>query len=158
MVKKIISKKDLRKIKHILRPIVFVPMAADLLHHGHIRILRKSSKFGSIIVGLMTNIGLKKYKGSPVINYKQRKEIILELKSVDYVIPINGLLYVEIAKILKPEYFVHGKDWREGPQKKIRKKLIDTMHQWNGKVVEFPYTKGISSSNLKRKLQLSKYL
>lgn len=158
MVKKIISKKNLEEIRHILRPIVFIPMAADLLHHGHIRILRKSSKFGSIIVGLMTDTGLKKYKGSPVINYKQRKEIILELKSVNYVIPINGLLYAEIAEILKPEYFVHGKDWRAGPQKKVRKKLIDTMRQWNGKVIEFPYTKGISSSNLKRKLKLSKYL
>lgn len=158
MVKKILSKKDFKKINQMKRPLVFVPMAADLLHHGHIRILKKSSKFGSVVVGLMTNTGLKKYKGPPVINYKQREEIISELKPVDYVIPINGLLYVEIAKTLKPEYFVHGKDWRKGPQKKVRIKLIETMRKWKGKVIELPYTKGISSSNLKRKLKFSKYL
>ena len=154
MIKKIISQRDIEKIKLILKPIVFVPMAADLLHHGHIRILRKSSKLGSVIVGLMTDSGLKKYKGTPVINYKQRKEIILELKSVNCVIPLDGLLYVEIAEIIKPKYFVHGKDWRKGHQKEVRKKLIKTVRQWNGKVIEFPYTKGISSSKLKSRLKL----
>ena len=145
-----ISKKAYENIKLLLRPLVFVPMAADLLHHGHIRILNKSSKLGTVIVGLMTDKGLTAYKGPPLINYKYRKEIISEIKVVDYVIPLNGLLYLEICKIIKPDYFVHGSDWKKGPQNKVRIKLIKNMNLWSGKVVEFKYTKNISSAKLKK--------
>ena len=68
-----ISKKDYENIKLLLRPLVFVPMAADLLHHGHIRILKKSSKLGTLVVGLMTDKGLKSYKGNPLIKYNYRR-------------------------------------------------------------------------------------
>ena len=145
-----ISKKDYENIKLLLRPIVFVPMAVDLLHHGHIRILNKSSKLGTVIVGLMTDKGLTNYKGPPLIKYKYRKEIINEIKTVDYVIPLNGLLYSEICEIIKPDYFVHGSDWRKGLQNKIRIKLINNMNKWGGKVKEYKYTKNISSTILKR--------
>ena len=148
-INKIISKKDYENIKLLLRPLVFVPMAIDLLHHGHIKILNKSSELGTVIVGLMTDKGLISYKGPPLIKYKHRKEIINEIKTVDYVIPLNGLLYLEICEIIKPDYFVHGSDWRKGPQNKIRIKLINSMNKWGGKVKEFKYTKNISSTILK---------
>ena len=73
---KLISNKDLAHIKLLLRPLVFIPMAVDLLHHGHIRILNKASKYGTLVVGLMTDKGLISYKSRPILNYKQRKEII----------------------------------------------------------------------------------
>ena len=148
-INKIISKKDTANIKLLLRPLVFIPMAIDLLHHGHIRILKKSSKLGTLVVGLMTDKGLKSYKGNPLIKYSYRKEIINEIKVVDYVIPLNGLLYLEICDIIKPDYFVHGSDWRKGPQNKIRIKLINNMNKWGGKVKEYKYTKNISSTILK---------
>lgn len=83
------------------------------------------------------------------------KEIVSQIRYVDLVIPLNGLLYPELVKIIKADYFVHGTDWRSGPQKKVRKKLFDEMKRINGKVVEIPYTKGISSTKLKRKLEKS---
>ena len=150
-INKIISKKDYENIKLLLRPLVFVPMAIDLLHHGHIKILKKSSELGTVIVGLMTDKGLINYKGPPLIKYKYRKEIINEIKTVDYVMPLNGLLYLEICEIIKPDYFVHGSDWRKGPQNKIRIKLINSISKWGGKVKEFKYTKNISSTILKEK-------
>ena len=149
-VNKIITKKDFENIKLLLRPLVFVPMAIDLLHHGHIRILNQSSKLGTVIVGLMTDKGLISYKGAPFIKYKYRKEIISEIKAVDYVIPLNGLLYLEICEIIKPDYFVHGSDWKKGIQNKIRKKLIKNMNSWCGRIIEFKYTKNISSTRLKK--------
>ena len=63
----------------------------------------------------------------------------------------NGLLYLEICEIIKPDYFVHGSDWRKGPQNKIRIKLINSISKWGGKVKEFKYTKNISSTILKEK-------
>ena len=155
MKTKIISKKDLIKIKSLSRPIVVLSMVADLLHHGHINILKKSSKLGTVIVALMTDKGVKKYKGNTFLKYKYRKEIVSQIRYVDHVIPLDGLLYPELVKIIKADYFVHGTDSRSGPQKKIRKKLFDEMKRINGKVVEIPYTKGISSTKLKRKLEKS---
>ncbi len=145
-----ISKKNLKLIKNLKKPIVLVPMAGDIIHHGHIRILKKSKKLGSVIVGLMTDLGLKSYKGSPLMSYKYRKEIISHLISVDLVIPLNGLEYVELCKIIRPNFFVHGSDWRSGPQKNVRDQLIKNQNNLKLNVKEFLYTRGISSSNLKK--------
>ena len=149
---KIISSDDLIYIKLLLRPLVFIPMAVDLLHHGHIRILNKASKYGTLVVGLITDKGLKTYKGKPVLNYKQRKEIISQIKVVDYVIPLNGLKFLEICNAIKPNYFVHGSDWKTGPQSKVRNELIKNQNKWGGKVKEFKTTKAISSTLIKSKI------
>ena len=102
-----ISKKNLTNIYKIKRPIVFLPMAVDFLHHGHIRIIKKASKYGSVIIGLMTDSGLRSYKGQPVLNFRQRKEIISQIKNVDYIIPLEGLIYCQIAEKLKVDFFIH---------------------------------------------------
>ena len=146
-----ISKKDLIKINKIKRPIVFLPMAVDFLHHGHVRIIKKASKYGSVIIGLMTDNGLKSYKGKPILNFRQRKEIITQINNVDYIIPLDGLKYCAIAEKLKVNFFVHGSDWKKGPQKKERDKLIVLIKHWGGKVIEIPYTKNISSTEIKKK-------
>ena len=146
----LISNKDLMHIKLLLRPLVFVPMAVDLLHHGHIRILNKASKYGTVVVGLMTDKGLITYKGKPLLNYKQRKEIISQIKTVDYVIPLNGLHFLEIAEKLKIDYFIHGTDWKKGPQRNVRDQLIKKVKIWGGRVIEIPYTKNISSTKIKK--------
>ena len=136
------------------RKSVFVPMSADFLHHGHINLLEKAKKYGKIIVGLMTDKGIASYKGvKPFINYKNRKKIIKQIKLVSKIIPLNGLIYSKIAKKHKFNYVVHGDDWKRGPQSLERKKLILAMKKWGGKVVEFKYTKGISSSLVKKKLK-----
>ena len=57
-------------------------MAVDFLHHSHVRIIKKANKYGSVVVGLMTDKGLQSYKGKPILNYKQRKEILSEIKNI----------------------------------------------------------------------------
>ena len=152
-IRKIISLNDLRNINILPRPIVLVPMAADLLHHGHIRILKKSSHLGSVVVGLMTDKALKKYKGNPFLKFEYRKEILKEIKLISYIIPIHKLNFVDISRVIKPDYFVHGTDWRRGVQKNVRKEIMTCIKEWQGKVIEFPYSKGISSTKLKKKQQ-----
>ena len=132
------------------RPLVFVPMAADIIHHGHINILKKSSQYGSVIVGLITDKGLETYKGKPIIKFTNRKKIIIAIKYVDYIIPLDGLTFAEIADKLKINFFVHGYDWKKGPQKKSRENLIKVMKKWGGKVIEIPYSKNISSTKIKK--------
>ena len=130
-----------------------MPMAADLFHYGHINILLKAKKYGTVIVGLMTDNGIKRYKKKkPLIKFSNRKKILSQIKCIDKIIPIDGLKYVEYSKFYKFDYFVHGTDWKKNIQSNVRLRLIKTMKKWNGKVLEFPYTKGISSSKLKKLL------
>lgn len=139
------------KIK-VKKPLVFVPMSADILHIGHINILKKAKKYGNVIVGLMTDKGIFSYKNkNPFFNYKERKVILSSVKYVDQIIPIDGLKYSEYQTFFKFNFFVHGDDWRKGPQKTSREKLIKVMKKNNGRVIDIPYTKGISSSIIKKK-------
>ena len=146
-----------KKFFNIKRPYVFVPMSADFFHHGHVNLLVKARKFGNIIVGLMTDTGIKSYKKKlPFFNYNQRKKVLKEIKCIKKIIPLNGLEYAKTAKKYKLDYFVHGNDWIKGPQSKERQILINTMKKWNGKVLEFKYTKNVSSTKIKNKLNKNK--
>jgi len=141
----------MKSIKNIKKPHVFVPMAADLFHHGHINILLKAKKYGSVIVGLMTDSGIKTYKKKvPIISYHNRKKILRQIKCVDFILPINGLQYTKFAKYYKFKYFAHGDDWKNNVQANQRAELLQLMKKWKGKVLEFKYTKDISSSKIKK--------
>ena len=133
------------------RPYVFVPMCADFFHHGHINILIKANKLGNVIVGLMTDKGVKSYKTKkPFIAYNNRKKILQNIKHIKKVLPLNGLKFAWIAKKYKFDFFVHGDDWRKVPQENPKKNLIAAMKKWKGKVIEVPYTKGVSTSEIRR--------
>jgi len=143
-----------KRVFQFPRPYVFVPMAIDLFHHGHINILVKAKKYGNVIVGLMTDDGIKSYKGKkPIISFKNRLKILNHINLVSYVLPLPGLKYVNFAKKFKFDFFVHGSDWKKNIQSDQRKKLIRIMKTWGGKVVDIPYTKNISSSKIKKILK-----
>ncbi len=148
-----INKESLKKIKKIKRPIVFIPMAADIIHYGHVRLLKKSSKYGNIVVGLMTDIGLETYKKKPYFNYQKRKELLASIKYIKLIIPLNGLVYTEMSEIIEPDFFIHGSDWNKGPQYFQKKLLQKNMKKWSGKVITLKYTSGISSSIIKEDLK-----
>lgn len=127
---------------------VYVGMSADLVHPGHLNIIREAAKLGKVTVGLLTDEAIASYKRLPYLEFDQRKIIIESLKGVDHVVPQFQLDYRPNLVKLKPDYVVHGDDWREGPQKRTRQQVIETLKEWGGKLVEIPYTKGISSTKL----------
>ena len=127
---------------------VYVGMSADLVHPGHINIITEATKLGEVIIGLLTDKAIASYKRLPFMNYEQRKSVIENIKGVVSVIPQKTLDYRENLKLIKPDYVVHGDDWKEGVQRKTRQQVIETLNIWGGKLIEIPYTKGISSTNL----------
>ncbi|PAF43920.1 phosphoenolpyruvate mutase [Helicobacter sp. 11S03491-1] len=124
-------------------------MSGDLIHPGHINILKIASSYGKVIVGLLTDEAIASYKRLPYMNYEQRKEIIQTLIYVCEVIPQTTLSYEENIRKLKPDFVVHGDDWKSGPQEKTRQNVIDILKELGkGKLIEPTYTPGISSSLL----------
>ena len=123
-------------------------MSADLVHQGHLNIIKEGVLHGEVIVGLLTDEAIASYKRLPLIEFNERKLIVENLKGVKEVIAQETLDYTPNLKKLKPDFVVHGDDWKEGVQKVIRQKVIDTLEEWNGKLIEPKYTEGISSTDL----------
>jgi|TARA_B110000858_G_C17797255_1_gene473188 phosphoenolpyruvate phosphomutase / 2-hydroxyethylphosphonate cytidylyltransferase len=132
---------------------VYVGMSVDLIHEGHINIIKEAAKLGTVTIGLLTDKAIASYKRLPYMPYDNRKLIISEIKGVHNVIQQNAHSYKENLLDLKPDYVVHGNDWREGSQKKIRDEVIDILKGWGGELVEIPYTKDISSSILNKNIK-----
>ena len=134
------------------KKIVYVALCADILHEGHIKILKIAAKLGEVTVGLLTDTAISTYKKFPYLKYKQRFTVLKSLKYVKNIIPQNTLDYGENLKKIKPDYLVHGDDWKKGIQKKTRDRAIKMIRHWGGKLVEPNYTKNISSSQIKKKI------
>lgn len=132
---------------------VYIGMSADIIHPGHLNIIKEGTKLGKVTVGVLTDEAIASYKRLPYLDYEQRKTIVENIKGVEKVIPQNTLDYVPNLLAEKPDFVVHGDDWKEGIQKITRQRVIDTIAEWGGKVIDIPYTEGISSSKLNEKLK-----
>ena len=106
---------------------VYVGLSVDIIHEGHINILKTAYKYGDVIVGLLTDEAIASYKNIPYLNYARRKVIIENIKFVKKVIPQETLSYVPNLKTIKPDFVVHGDDWKKGIQKQTRKDVIKVL-------------------------------
>jgi len=131
---------------------VYVGMSADLIHPGHINIIREADKLGDVIVGLLTDKAIASYKRLPYMSFDQRKEVIENIKGVTKVVSQDSLDYTNILEIIRPDFVVHGDDWKEGVQSKTRQQVIDCLSQWKGELIEVSYTQDISSTKLNNAL------
>jgi len=132
---------------------VYIAVSADVLHQGHINIIREGTKYGKVTIGLLTDEAIASYKRIPMISYEERKNIFINIKGVEEVICQNSLDYTENLLKIRPDYVIHGDDWREGIQSNIRAKVIETLKLWNGKLIEIPYTKGISATIIEKEMR-----
>jgi len=128
-------------------------MTGDIIHHGHINIINEAKKYGEVIIGLLTDKAIASYKRIPLLDYNQRKIIIENISGVKEVIPQEELDYTKNLEKIKPDYVIHGDDWKEGIQKNIREKVIETIKNWHGELIEIPYTKGVSGSLLDEEIK-----
>jgi phosphoenolpyruvate phosphomutase len=132
---------------------VYVAMSADLIHPGHLNIVQEARKYGEVTIGLLTDEAIASYKRLPFLSYEQRKIIVENIKGVDQVVPQETLDYVPNLRMLKPDYVVHGDDWRTGVQRETRQRVIDALAEWGGELIEPKYTPDISSTRLNEGLK-----
>ena len=134
------------------KKIAYVPLAVDILHKGHINIIKIAKNYGRVIVGLLTDKAIVKYKELTVLNFEERKNLVKNLKHIDQVVAQDNYDYEEILNRIKPNYFVHGDDWKFDNRKIVRQKVIKILKKWNGRLIEPKYTKDVSSSMIKNKI------
>lgn len=120
---------------------VYVPISADKINIGHINILRTAKKYGTVVVGLLTDRAISSYKTIPSLDYNYRYEILSSIKYIDQIIAQDDLDYKKIINKLRPDFFVHGDDWKNGIQKKKRDEVIRALKKIKSKLIEPKYTK-----------------
>ncbi len=128
-------------------------MSADLVHPGHLNVINTGKKLGRVIIGLLTDEAIASYKRVPYLSFEHRKIIIGNIAGVSDVVAQETLDYSVNLRKLKPDYVVHGDDWQTGVQQQTRQKVIDTLKEWGGELVEVPYTVGISSTAIQKALK-----
>ena len=122
-----------RKRKRIL-----VDMSISILHHGHIRLLKKASNYGKVYVALATDKEIKKFKNiKPELNFSNRKEIISSIKYVSGVIKSKANIDNKFLKKHKLDLLIHGSD----NQNPVNKKYVKI----------FERTKNISSTIIRKR-------
>lgn len=128
----------------------------DLLHAGHVNFLRRCSKLGEVTVALNTDEFIEAYKGKPpVISYADREAVLLGLKYVSRVIPNVGGADSRISiDLVQPDYLVIGSDWARKDYYKQMMFDQDWLDERGIILCYIPYTAGISSTDIKRRLKV----
>lgn len=119
---------------------VYLSMSTDIIHGGHIHIIEEASKLGTVTVGVLTDEVVASYKRFPILSYKDRMKIISNIKGVDSVVEQDAFSPCKNLLELKPDYLVHGDDWKSGFQKEVREECIRILSKFGGQLIEFPYS------------------
>lgn len=119
---------------------VFMSMSTDILHGGHINIIQKAAALGELTVGVLSDEVVSSYKRYPLLSCEERMKIAAGINGVSRVVKQNRLDYQEVITELRPDYIVHGDDWKTGFQKPIREECIRLLSEFGGELIEFPFT------------------
>lgn len=127
---------------------VYLGITGDIIHPGIINIINEGAKHGELIIGLLTDSAIVSHKRLPYLTYDQRKTVVESIKGVSRVVPQEDWSYVPNLIKYKPDFIIHGDDWKANYLSKIRDDVFETMKEWGGQVIEIPYTQGINSTEL----------
>lgn len=119
---------------------VYTCFCTDVIHEGHLNILREASKLGEVYVGVLSDEAMVGFNRFPTISLEQRIEIVRSTGLVHQVLVQEEIVYDKILEELKPDYVVHGDNWKEGPESFIRENVLMNLQKLGGELIEIPYT------------------
>ena len=129
-----------KKLAEVNERIVYMCFSTEYIHSGHVAIINKARRLGRLMIGILSDEAVASFKRYPLIPYEERKALFENLAGVERVVEQKSLSYRENLEILKPDYVVHGDDWKEGFQKPIRQEVCEVLAEYGGKLVEYPYS------------------
>ena len=120
---------------------VYILFATDVIHEGHINVVKEAKKYGKVIGGVLCDAAMIRFNRFPTVSFDERVRMVKDIPEVDEVIVQNETLYENTLRKIKPDYVIHGDNWCEGPEKAIRDNAISVMNELGGEVIEVPYTR-----------------
>lgn len=149
---------DLQMVSQRLREIenrtVYMCFSTDMIHSGHIAIIRKAEKLGKLIVGVLSDEAVASYKRFPLMPFEERKTMFENIAGVSQVVAQQTLSYKENLEKYRPDYVVHGDDWVSGFQKPIRDEVCSVLASYGGKLVEYPYSKDEKYAEIEKRARM----
>lgn len=141
--------------------VVYTCFCTDVIHEGHLNILRKAAEYGPVTVGVLADEAMIRYNRFPTISLEHRMDIVRQTGLVDKVIVQEEIMYDQIIEKLRPDYIIHGDNWREGPESVIRQNVLDNVAKYGGQLIEIPYTYNEKvkriDDNMKEKLAMPEF-
>ena len=129
-----------KKLAEVNERTVYMCFSTEYIHSGHVAIINKARRLGRLIIGILSDEAVASFKRYPLIPFEERKALFENLAGVERVVEQKSLSYKENLEILKPDYVVHGDDWKDGFQKPIRQEVCDVLAEYGGKLIEYPYS------------------
>lgn len=129
---------------------VYMCFSTDILHSGHISIIKKAAELGDLTVGVLTDEVIASFKRYPLIPLMERVQLFESISGVQRVVVQDTLSYRAVLLKLRPDVVVHGDDWRVGYQAAIRREVMETLAEWGGELIEYPYTRTPTEETLSR--------
>lgn len=120
---------------------VYTCFCTDVIHEGHLNIINEAKKYGDVIVGALSDEASIKYNKFPTVSLEERIELYKKIPGVSRVVVQDRMHYDDIVSELRPDYVIHGDNWREGPESVLRDQLIETLKKYGGELIEVPYTR-----------------
>ncbi len=140
---------------------VYTCFCTDVIHAGHLNIINEARKLGRVIVGCLSDEASIRYNKFPTISQEERIKLYRSLEGVEEVVIQNDMLYDDVITLIKPDYIVHGDNWKEGPEKSIRDHVESLLKEYGGELVDIPYTYNEEvkkiDMQLKEKLAMPEY-
>ena len=139
------------KLKEIESRTVYMCFATDIIHGGHIAIIRKARRLGKLIIGVLSDEAVASYKRFPLLPAVERMRLFENIAGVFRVVEQRTLSYRENLEKYHPDIVVHGDDWCTGFQKPIRDEVVSILESYGGKLAEFPYSRDEKYKELQRR-------
>ena len=119
---------------------VYTCFCTDVIHEGHLNILKKAREYGEVTVGMLTDEAMVRFNRFPTLDLEARMELVRQTGLADHVVIQDAIMYDRIIEEYKPDYVVHGDNWKQGPEAAIRQNVIDNLQKYGGELIELPYT------------------
>ncbi|MFC2629753.1 MAG: phosphoenolpyruvate mutase, partial [Lancefieldella rimae] len=140
---------------------VYTALGTDVIHEGHLNILKHAQEYGTVIVGALSDKALIRYSRFPTVSQEERVKLYESLEGVSRVIIQDDYLYDDVIATLKPDYVVHGDNWQNGPERAIRNNIEGLLATYGGTLIEVPYTRSEQArkvdQQLREKLAMPEY-
>ena len=127
---------------------VYACFCTDVIHEGHLNIIKQGAKYGKVIAGILSDKAMIRYNRFPTVSFEERKKMLEDIEEVSEVVVQDEVMYEDILKELKPDYVIHGDNWKSGPMKIIRDNVVANLEKWGGELIEVPYTYNERVSNI----------